>query len=451
MTIYVILNIVIFLILLFILRYMAQKRYSFSKRVFTALFLGIVLGLIFNYVYDKEIVLQTKEFYDVVGKGYVALLRMISMPLIMVSITSSIVNLKDTNEASKMGSLVIGILLSTASIASIVAIGVTYLFNLKASDILGIVGGPAASDIEKLAQRGEKVVQSLSDKVVSFIPQNPFLDFTGARSTSIIAVVIFSMFVGISILSIKKKKENSAKILIDLINAINDVVFKMVQIVLRLTPYGVLALISVVTATSDFKVISKLIIFVIASYLAIGIMFLIHFLLVALFGLSPVKYIKKALPAITFSFASRSSAATLPLTIQSQEDMGVEKGLANIAATFGTSIGQNGCAAIYPTMLALMVAPGIIENPYSLGFLVKLVIVVTVSSLGVAGIGGGATFAALIVLGTLGLPVEIVALLVSVEALIDMGRTALNVNDSILSGVISSKILGKMNVDKYND
>lgn len=451
MIFYVVLNVIIFLVLLFLLKYMANKRISYVVRVFVALFLGIVLGLVLNYSYDKETILKTKDFFDVVGKGYVALLKMISMPLIMVSITSSIVNLKDTKEAQKMGSTVIAVLLSTAAIASTVAIFVTYIFKLRAENILGIIGAANPEDTARLAQRTERVAQTLSERVLSVIPQNPFLDFTGARSTSIIAVVIFSMIFGLAVLGIKNKKEESAKLLISLINALNDVVFRMVKNILRLTPYGVLALIASVTATSDFAVIGKLIEFVFASYIAIGLMFLIHYIIVVSLKLSPIKFIKKAMPAITFSFVSRSSSATIPLTVKSQEDLGVEKGLANIAATFGTSIGQNGCAAIYPTMLVLMSAYQIMDNPYNLAFLVKLVIIVTISSLGVAGVGGGATFAAIIVLTTLSLPVEIVALLVSVEALIDMGRTALNVNGSIISGLVSARILNMLNVDKYND
>ncbi|MDG1996033.1 MAG: cation:dicarboxylase symporter family transporter [Emcibacteraceae bacterium] len=114
--------------------------------------------------------------------------------------------------------------------------------------------------------------------------------------------------------------------------------------------------------------------------------------------------------------------------------------MANIAATFGATIRQNGCAGIYPTMLALMVAPTVgVEVDFA--FLAMLVGIVTISSFGVAGIGGGATFAAMIVLPAMGLPIEIVALLISIEPLIDMARTALNVNGSMTAGVITSRIL----------
>jgi L-cystine uptake protein TcyP (sodium:dicarboxylate symporter family) len=120
--------------------------------------------------------------------------------------------------------------------------------------------------------------------------------------------------------------------------------------------------------------------------------------------------------------------------------LGVPKSIANMAATFGATIGQNGCAGIYPTMLALMVAPTVgVEVDFA--FLATLIGIVTISSFGVAGIGGGATFAAMIVLPAMGLPIEIVALLISIEPLIDMARTALNVNGAMTAGVITSRFI----------
>lgn len=117
--------------------------------------------------------------------------------------------------------------------------------------------------------------------------------------------------------------------------------------------------------------------------------------------------------------------------------------IANFAATFGATIGQNGCAGIYPAMLAVMVAPTVGIDPFSLGYLATLILVVTISSLGIAGVGGGATFAAIVVLSTLNLPLALVGLLISIEPLIDMGRTALNVNGSMVAGTITNQLLDK--------
>ena len=179
-------------------------------------------------------------------------------------------------------------------------------------------------------------------------------------------------------------------------------------------------------------------------------MYIIHLLIISGIGLNPLTFIKKTGEVLLFSFTSRSSAGALPLNIQTQKSrLGVPDGIANFSASFGLSIGQNGCAGIYPAMLAIMVAP-VAGVDIDLQFIVTLLGVVIISSLGVAGVGGGATFASIIVLSTLNLPVALAGVLISVEPLIDMGRTALNVNDSILAGVGTSKLTGHLDKDAYN-
>lgn len=140
----------------------------------------------------------------------------------------------------------------------------------------------------------------------------------------------------------------------------------------------------------------------------------------------------------------------MPLNIEAQKNkLGVPESIANFSASFGVSIGQNGCAGIYPAMLAVMIAPTQGINPLSPSFIATLIIVVMISSFGVAGVGGGATFATLIVLSTLNLPVALAGVLISVEPLIDMGRTALNVSGSMVSGVVTSKTLGELDTKQY--
>ena len=214
------------------------------------------------------------------------------------------------------------------------------------------------------------------------------------------------------------------------------------SMVIGLTPYGVLALILRVTASSSGDDILNLIGFVLASYLAIAIMFAVHAAIVALAGMSPVEYFNKVWPTLTFAFSSRSSAATIPLSVETQVDaLKVASPIANLAASFGATIGQNGCAGIYPAMLAVMIAPTMGVDPLDPGFVATLVGIIAVSSFGVAGVGGGATLSALIVLPAMGFPVTLVALLISIEPLIDMARTALNVNGSITAGVVTNRVL----------
>jgi len=180
--------------------------------------------------------------------------------------------------------------------------------------------------------------------------------------------------------------------------------------------------------------------FIVASYVAILIMFLVHGGLLLLNGMNPKVFFQKVLPVLTFAFSSRSSAATIPLNVETQvNQLKVRPVIANLSASLGATIGQNGCAGIYPAMLAVMIAPSVGIDPSQPMFILSLVGIIIVSSFGVAGVGGGATFAALIVLPAMGLPVALAALLISIEPLIDMARTALNVNGAMTAGVITHK------------
>lgn len=451
--VFVLVNIAVLLGIIAVLIIMQKKHVSFSKRVFAGLGIGIIFGALLQAVYGtgSDVLTETTEWYNIVGRGYISLLMMIVVPLVMVSIIQSLINLEKSSELGKMAGWIIGILVSTAMVAALVGIGSAALFDLNADQIeLGQAETDRGTMLE--SRLGEIEDLSTPQKILSFIPSNIFLDMTGERSTSVIAVVIFSMIVGIAVLGLRRKDPEQAEVFTKIVNSVYAVVMRIVTLVLRLTPFGILALITTTVANTDVAGILELGKFVIASYVALLIMFIIHLVLVGVFGLNPVTYLKKVLPVLGFAFTSRSSAGTIPLNIQAQKNsLGVDQGIANMSASFGATIGQNGCAGIYPAMLAVMIAPSVGIDPLTPGFIIKLVLIIGISSFGVAGVGGGATFAALIVLSSMGLPVALAGLLISIEALIDMGRTALNVNDSMLSGTLTSRILGKLNIKTFND
>lgn len=218
---------------------------------------------------------------------------------------------------------------------------------------------------------------------------------------------------------------------------------KMVRIVIALTPYGVMALMAKVFSTYRLEQFASLLGFIGACYLAVLMMFIVHGILLILTGKNPVQYYKTVWPALTFAFVSRSSAASIPLAIAAQEKCGVPNTIANIAASFGSSMGQNGCAGIYPAVMVAMIAPTIGIDPLSLTFLAAMLPAIALGSIGVAGVGGGGTFAALIVLSTLNFPVALVGIFIAIEPVVDMARTALNVNGSMMSGVLASRLLEK--------
>ena len=411
------------------------------------------LGALLQYIYgaDSEVLAKTVDWYSVVGSGYIRFLMMIVVPLVMVSIIQSIINMEKSKDLGKISVWIIGFLISTAMVAALIGIGTSTLFNLDAEQI-------ETGDAEQ--ERGVMMEETLTEvedtsapqKILSFIPANIFLDMTGERPTSVISVVIFSMIVGIAVLGLRRKKPEQAEMFTKMVNAVYAVVMRIVTLVLRLTPFGILALMATTVAKTNVAGIMELGKFVIASYVGLAAILLFHLILVGLFGLNPITFIRKSLPVLGFAFTSRSSAGTIPLTSQvQQKSLGVEPGIANMAASFGATIGQNGCAGFYPAMLAVMIAPSVGIDPLAPEFIVKLVLIIGISSFGVAGVGGGATFAALIVLSSMGLPVALAGVLISIEALIDMGRTAINVNDSILSGTLTARVLNKLNINEYND
>nr|WP_145160652.1 L-cystine transporter [Paenibacillus terrae] len=452
-TLWTVVNVVVMLILIGLLIWMQKKHVSFTKRVFTGLALGIIFGFILQWAFgtQSEVVSKSTDWFSLVGSGYVGLLQMVVIPLIMVSIISAIMNLKGRQNLGKMSGSIIAVLLITVAIAASVSIVTSLSFNLKAIEIQA--GDREQAQGQKLEEKvGDVKDKSIPQQVLEFIPTNPFADMTGARRSSTLAVVIFSAFIGVAVLGIDRKKPEQAATFRKMVEAVYAVVLRIVTLVLRLTPYGILALITKTTATTNIDEILKLAKFVGASYVALIVMFIIHLILITLFGFNPIQYVRKVFPTLVFAFTSRSSAATIPLNVETQtKKLGVSEGIANLSATFGATIGQNGCAGIYPAMLAVMIAPTVGIDPTSWDFIIKLILIVTISSFGVAGVGGGATFASLIVLSTMNLPVALAGLLISVEPLIDMGRTALNVNDSIAAGLISSKILKENDQDTFNN
>lgn len=443
-------NIIVLVIFIVILHMMARKHISFAKRVFTALGIGIVFGVLLHLVYGthSNVITSTSDWFNIVGQGYVALLQMIVMPLIFISIVAAFTKIQIGEKFAKIGSLIFIFLIGTVTIAAIVGVVYALVFGLDASTInLGNAEQARGSEIAKQAK--DLTAHTLPQQILELLPKNPFLDFTGQRATSTIAVVIFASFIGFAYLRVARKQPDHGELLKRAIDAIYSLVMAIVTFVLRLKPYGVLAIMANTLSTSDFGAIWTLGKFLIASYAALITMYIIHLIILSLLGISPIRYVKKTLEVLIFAFTSRSSAGALPLNVQTQtRRLGVPEGIANFAATFGLSIGQNGCAGIYPAMLAIMVAP-VANVEIDLQFIVTLIAVVIISSFGVAGVGGGATFASILVLSTLNLPVALAGVLISVEPLIDMGRTALNVNDSMLAGTGTAKLTKHWDKDTF--
>lgn len=379
-------NTVVFALLLWMLSRTHATCWSLSRKVLLGMILGIVFGLGLQCVYgtSSPVIDTSVQWFDVVGNGYVGLLQMVVMPLVFVSILNAVARLHNATQLGKISLMTIGILLFTTAIAALIGTLLTSLFGLTAS---GLIQGEAETARFNAIQTnyvGKVADLSVPQLLLSFIPKNPFVDLTGANPTSIISVVIFAAFLGMAALKLLKEDAPKGERVLLAIDTLQSWVMKLVRVVMLLTPYSVL----------------------------------------------------------TFAFTSRSSAASIPLNVEAQtRRLGVPKSIASFSASFGATIGQNGCAGLYPAMLATMIAPTVGINPLDPWWIVTLVGMVTISSVGVAGVGGGATFAALIVLQAMGLSITLAALLISVEPLIDMGRTALNVNGAMTAGTLTSQWL----------
>lgn len=443
MSVAVIANLVVFAALLFFLNLQQRKGATLSRQVLIGLVLGSGFGLALQLIYGEgsQAIGASLDWINVVGRGYVGLLQMVIMPLVLVSMFAAVVKLENSASLGKISGLTIGVLLFTTAISALIGIAVTQGFGLSAEGLTE--GSREAARLSALEGRMDRVSDlTIPQMLVSFIPTNPFADLTGARSTSIIAVVIFGILSGVAARKVMLEKTELAAPIRTFVEAVQSIVMRLVKMIMALTPYGIAALMAKVVATSSASDILNLLGFIIASYFAIALMFLVHGVLVSFVGVSPKEYFTKIWPVLTFAFTSRSSAATIPLNVEAQiSKLKVPPAIANLSASFGATIGQNGCAGIYPAMLAVMVAPTVGINPMDINFILSLVAIITISSFGIAGVGGGATFAALIVLPAMGLPVTIAALLISIEPLIDMARTALNVSGAMTAGTITSRLL----------
>ncbi|MGF1740463.1 L-cystine transporter [Vibrio profundum] len=443
MSLVLFLSLVVFVAILFYLYTEQRKERTLSRLVFTGLILGSLygLGLHISLGTTNPATSQALDWIHIVGSGYIGLLKMVIMPLILVSMISAVVKLEKGGSLGKISSLTIFMLLATTAIAALIGIIIANSFGLTAAGLTE--GAREAAHLTSLDSRLHNVENlTVPQMLVNFIPTNPFADLTGARSTSIIAVVIFSVLIGIAARKVMHEKEELESPIKTFVDAAQATVMRLVKMIMALTPYGIAALMTKVVATSSPADILNLLGFIVASYVAIILMFVVHGTILTFFGVSPKQYFKKIWPVLTFAFSSRSSAATIPLNVDTQiSKLNVPPAIANLSATFGATIGQNGCAGIYPAMLSVMVAPTVGIDPLSFHFIMSLIAIVTISSFGIAGIGGGATFAALIVLPSMGLPVTIVALLISIEPMIDMARTALNVSGAMTAGVVTSRVL----------
>lgn len=384
MSLYVLINIIIFLVLMAILYVMQKKHIDFTFRVLGALIMGLALGFLLRTLYASniEIINKTIIWYNIVGNGYVRLLQMLVMPLIFVSITMALINIKGGSNLKKMTFSIIAVLMITTAISALVGILVSKGFGLDASKFQSLMG-EASQGFNYEDRLKTFSGKSAPQQLLEIIPTNPFSALAGFGVLPTLSVVFFSALIGISALGLKKKKPDIFEFFFKIIQTLHDVIMQIVSFVVGLSSFGVLALMTRFMASSNFESFAQLGQFLIASYVAIIVMILVYAVMLIIFGYNPIKFYSKAFSVLTFAFTSRTSAGTLPLNTSTLiNEMGISEGISNLSASLAVNIGKNGCTGIFPAMVVAMIAPTLGINIFEPSFLIRLMIIILIGSFG---------------------------------------------------------------------
>ncbi|EOU1475983.1 dicarboxylate/amino acid:cation symporter [Clostridium perfringens] len=388
---------------------------KFSFATLTALTLGVVLGIIF-----KENIL----FLDTVGKAYMSLIKMIVVPLVVTSLITSIVRLENLDTLKSIGLKTFTVLLGTTGAAAF--IGIIVASSLKLGQGLKFIGA------ENFKARE---IPGFSKVLIDMLPSNPLAAIV---ENKIIPIVIFSMFIAIALVIEDNTNKEKAKPFKDFILSAYDIVLRITKMVLRIIPYGVFALISTAAAKNGMDTLMSLIWVILAVYIAAFLQFLFVYtpLISFVARMNPLKFFKGIFPAQVVAFTSQSSYGTLPVTIKSLvEGVGVSENIASFVAPLGSTIGLNGCGGFYPAIVAIFAA-NVFNVELTIYSYILIVLTAIISSIGIAGVPGSATMSTTVMLAALGLPIEALAMVIAVDSIIDMIRTATNVTGASVAALI---------------
>ncbi len=434
------------LVAIFILvRKMEKKKIKFSTRMISAMGIGLVLGFIIQLVAgfpekpsSVRWIEEVSKWYGLVGNGFMDLLKMLVVPLIFVSIIRVIINMKDGVNLGKLTSKSLLVLLGTTTLATIVGLVVGNLFNLGVGEVVAT----SNTDIREIT--------SIVDTIRGLLPSNPV---QAMAEGNIVAVVIFAAFIGTSMKRLNKKYSDVIKPAWDLVEASYKIITSVAMTVIKFMPYAVVALLANTIAARGVSAILGVVDFIIALYVSVAIMFIIHLIIIALNGLNPFKYVKNVMEPLILAFTSRSSLGTLPVTIETlTEKAGVDNGVASFVGSLGSNAGMNGCAAIYPALMAVTVA-NMSGTPMDFSFYGMLLVIIVISSLGIAGLPGTATMAVSVVISGMGMGAAfpLVGGIIAIDPILDMGRTMLNVNGTMVTAVTVANSFGDINKEKFNE
>lgn len=413
---------VVVLVLFFVI-FKLSKKLDFTLLVIVALAAGVAIGFIFH---------GHTSWITPIGKAYVSVLSALVSPLIIVAIISSITSLENTKQLKGIGFRSIGWLITTTFFAIMLALGLGLVFGVGRNAYLSIDGLDTTTFQSK--------VTSFSEIFINFFPRNVISDIAEENT---IPMIFTAILVAVAYVFVAYDNKEKVKPFKNLVEALKEIIFKILDWVIELTPYAVLTLVatSVGNGINSSGMIWSLVMLLIVCFIAFIIdSYLINAVLLKVFAkVNPIKFFKKILPAQIVAFSTQSSAGTLPVATEILTDkIGVSGKVANVTTPLGTTIGMPGCAGIWPILVSLYGIYGLGIN-FSLTDYITLVVVALFVSFGTAGVPGTATVTTASVLTVMGLPLELIVLTIPISALADTGRTATNITGAMVSATIVAR------------
>lgn len=400
-----------------------KRKINLAGWIIICMFAGILVGLLFLMVAPKSTF--TSEYLKPIGTIYINLLKFMVVPVVLFSITDGVVSLNDLKRVGSVGLRTFLYYMCTTAIAVVIGLAVVNCFK----GLFPVLDSAVRDSLEYTATDAPKVM----DVIVGIFPDNLFKPLVEANMLPVICIAIFF---GAGILAAGDKGKKIG----DLVNCMNDVTMKILMMVIKLTPIGVFCLMADVVAVNGPKIVGSLALVVGVAYIG----YILHVLIVYgcsikfLSGMSPVKFFKGLAPAMLTAFTTTSSNATLPINIECCNDMGAEPEISSFVLPLGATINMDG-TAIYQAVCAVFIACcyGI---DLTLGQMAMIVLTATLASIGTAGVSGAGMIMLSMVLMSVGLPVEGIAIIAGVDKLFDMGRTTLNITGDATAAMWVSKV-----------
>ena len=386
-----------------------KKNLSLPIKIFIGMALGIIAGLIFAFAHLGEF---TKEWIKPIGTIYVNLLKFLVVPVVLFSIADGVISLNDLKRVGSVGLKTFVYYMATTALAVVIGLALVNIFK-------GAFTPLPSADIEALTYEA-KEAPSVMQVIVNIFPSNLVQPMV---TSDMLPIIVIAIFLGAGCLAAGEK---GAKIA-DLINCGQDVVMKIMMMIISFTPIGVFCLMTNVVAENGPQIIGKLALIIGVAYLG----YIIHVLVVYglsvrfLSKMSPIKFFKGIAPAMITAFTTTSSNATLPVNIECCNNMGAEPEISAFVLPLGATINMDG-TAIYQAVCTVFIAC-CYGRDLSLGDMAMIVLTATLASVGTAGTPGAGMIMLAMVLTQVGLPVEGIAIIAGVDKLFDMGRTTLNI------------------------